>query len=93
MPGGQEILLLIGLALLLFGPTKLPEIARALGKASTEYKRGIKEAKQSIFAEDNNPLSSEETELVIAAKKIGIPTENRSIEEIAADLIAHSSDS
>ena len=92
MAGAQEILLLIGLALLLFGPKKIPEIARALGKATTEYKRGIQEAKRTIMSDDENPLSSEEKEIVTAAKKLGIATEGRSVEEIASDLVAHSSD-
>lgn len=87
MAGYQEILLLIGLALLLFGPNKLPEFARALGKASTEYKRGMKEAKQSIFQDDLDDLSSEDREIIKAAKAMGIPTEGRSIEEIASDII------
>ncbi len=87
MVGYQEILILVGLALLLFGPSKLPELARAMGKATTEYKKGIKEAKQSIFQDEADNFSSEDIQLIKAAKELGIPTEGRSIEEIASDIV------
>ncbi len=37
--GGTEVLVLFILALLLFGPRKLPEIGRTLGKAMSELRR------------------------------------------------------
>lgn len=37
--GGAEVLVLFVLALLLFGPRKLPEIGRTLGKAMSELRR------------------------------------------------------
>lgn len=37
--GGTEVLVLFVLALLLFGPRKLPEIGRTLGKAMSELRR------------------------------------------------------
>ncbi len=41
--GLPEILFILLIALLLFGAAKLPEIGRSLGKALSEFKRGIKE--------------------------------------------------
>jgi sec-independent protein translocase protein TatA len=41
--GPMEILLLVGLALLLFGPKKLPEIARSVGKGFREFKGSVSE--------------------------------------------------
>ena len=38
--GWTEILLVLLVALLLFGSKKLPELARALGKSLSEFKRG-----------------------------------------------------
>ncbi len=90
MPGGQEILLLFGLALLLFGPNKIPELARAFGKATAEYKKGMQEVKKAVLTEETSPFTSEEKELITAAKKLGIPTESRSMEEIASDLVNYS---
>jgi sec-independent protein translocase protein TatA len=40
--GLPEIILLIVLALIIFGPAKLPEIGRAMGKGITEFKTAMK---------------------------------------------------
>jgi len=42
--GFQEILLILIVALLIFGAARLPEIGRALGKALNEFKKGFKDA-------------------------------------------------
>ncbi len=41
--GLPEILLIVLVALLLFGARKLPEAARSIGKALHEFKRGFRE--------------------------------------------------
>jgi sec-independent protein translocase protein TatA len=43
MPGGPEWLIVLGVVVLLFGAKKLPELARSMGKASSEFKKGVKE--------------------------------------------------
>ena len=39
--GGPELLIVIVVALLLFGPTKIPKLARALGQAQREFRNGM----------------------------------------------------
>ena len=39
--GFQEIVLLLLVALLLFGARRLPEIAKSLGKSVNEFKKGM----------------------------------------------------
>jgi len=41
--GIQEFLVIFLICLLIFGPNKLPEIGKALGKAIKEFKNSIKE--------------------------------------------------
>ncbi|RLE41686.1 twin-arginine translocase TatA/TatE family subunit, partial [Candidatus Woesearchaeota archaeon] len=41
MIGTTEILLILLIILILFGPSKLPELARAIGKSVREYRRGL----------------------------------------------------
>lgn len=43
-----EILIILVVALLLFGPRKLPELARSLGQSVREFKKGTKEIKEEF---------------------------------------------
>jgi sec-independent protein translocase protein TatA len=52
MPSPSELLIILGIVLLLFGAKKLPELARSMGKASREFKKGAREAD-----EDDQPAT------------------------------------
>ncbi|HEX9410356.1 MAG TPA: twin-arginine translocase TatA/TatE family subunit [Actinomycetota bacterium] len=41
--GVPELLIILGIVLLLFGSRKLPELARSLGKAQREFKKGMRD--------------------------------------------------
>lgn len=41
--GASGIILLVVLALLLFGPSKLPELGRAVGRTFREFKEGARD--------------------------------------------------
>ena len=41
--GQSEVLVVLLIVILLFGGSKLPELARSLGRAKTEFKEGLKE--------------------------------------------------
>ena len=43
MPQGPELIIILIVILLLFGGAKLPKLARSLGQAQNEFKRGLKE--------------------------------------------------
>jgi sec-independent protein translocase protein TatA len=43
MPGPTEWLIILAVVLLLFGSTRLPKLARSLGEASKEFKKGVEE--------------------------------------------------
>ncbi|MET0626384.1 MAG: twin-arginine translocase TatA/TatE family subunit [Pyrinomonadaceae bacterium] len=40
MIGAQELLLVLGILLLIFGGTRLPQLAKGLGASIREFKRG-----------------------------------------------------
>ena len=49
--GLPELLIIVAVALIVFGPNKLPELARAFGRAMREFKKATEEVKQSFEAE------------------------------------------
>ena len=49
--GGAELLLILVLALLLFGPRRLPQIGRTIGQAMSEFRRATQDLKTSLERE------------------------------------------
>jgi sec-independent protein translocase protein TatA len=41
MLAGPDLLVILGIALLIFGPKKLPELAKGLGKAIRDFKKSV----------------------------------------------------
>lgn len=42
LPGSSELLLIFGVAVLLFGPSKLPQLGKAVGEGIRNFKKGLK---------------------------------------------------
>jgi sec-independent protein translocase protein TatA len=42
MPGGQELLIILAIVVLLFGAKKIPELAKGLGKGIKNFKAEMK---------------------------------------------------
>ncbi len=60
MIGTGEMIVILVLILILFGPDKIPELARALGKAYVEYRKAVIEAEMGIKRELENRVEEEE---------------------------------
>lgn len=54
--GPTELLVILAIILLLFGPKKLPELARGMGEAVKEFKKGQADIDKTI----NEPLINED---------------------------------
>jgi TatA/E family protein of Tat protein translocase len=48
LPGGQELWIILLIAVLLFGSKKIPELARGLGKSIGEFKKAKDEFEREI---------------------------------------------
>jgi len=61
--GPMELVIILAIALLIFGPKKLPEIGRALGKTIKEFKAHTSKitTEEEDVKEDAKKLSSDET--------------------------------
>lgn len=70
--GVQELILILALALIIFGPRKLPELGRSIGQGIREFRKATTEVKKSINfdadidnkEEENNPRSEKTTPTV-----------------------------
>ncbi|KJS19580.1 MAG: preprotein translocase subunit TatA [Clostridiaceae bacterium BRH_c20a] len=47
--GFPELLLILSLALIIFGPGKLPEVGRAMGKSIKEFKGAVSSTQKDII--------------------------------------------
>lgn len=50
--GFPELLLILAIALIVVGPTKLPDLARALGRGYAEFKKATNELKETLDQDD-----------------------------------------
>ena len=60
--GMRELIVILLIMLLLFGASKVPELARALGKSLQEFKKATKEAKKEIDIAASEVKDEEEEE-------------------------------
>ena len=75
LPGPSEwLLIIVIIALLIWGPSQIPKLARALGQARKEFEKAQK-------GEDEK-----EDELYKIARELGIDTENKTREEIKKEI-------
>ena len=70
--GFQEMLVIVVLALVLIGPKRLPEVAKAIGKTLAEFKRAVEDVKETVneemFKEEKKLLKDEKQYLTISQK-------------------------
>jgi len=57
--GMQELVIVLVLVLILFGPRRLPEIGRAIGKAVRELKRTTQDFREAIEQEPPEEIRKE----------------------------------
>ena len=85
--GTSELFIIFFIILLLFGGKKLPELARSMGTAVREYSSATKEPEKYIEGQTKTKEDEDKEAILSAAKKLGIETEGRSINEIAQDIV------
>ncbi|MEM2933501.1 MAG: twin-arginine translocase TatA/TatE family subunit [Methanocellales archaeon] len=83
--GTTEILLILGVAVLLFGATKLPELARAMGRSMGEFKKAQREAELELKSLDK---PAQESEIRRLAREMGISTEGKTDEQLKEEIKA-----
>ncbi|MGH7768968.1 MAG: twin-arginine translocase TatA/TatE family subunit [Candidatus Binatia bacterium] len=61
--GVQELLIILVIALVLFGPSKLPQIGSGLGKAIRDFKKGVSGDDGDDAAKEGAPKKEDGKEL------------------------------
>jgi sec-independent protein translocase protein TatA len=85
MIGTSELILILIVALILFGPTKLPELARSLGKATGEFKKAQLETENELKRLDK-PINERDTKIHNLAIELGLNTENKTTEQLIEEI-------
>jgi sec-independent protein translocase protein TatA len=84
---GYEWLIVLGILLVVFlwGPQKLPELARSIGLAKKEFEKAAKEASTTTTTSGTSTQPATDP-LIVAAKNLGISTEGKTKEEITREI-------
>jgi len=67
--GIPELIIIMVIALIVIGPKKLPELARALGKGMSEFKNAAQDIKESLDL--NEEISQAKEDLVDSVSGLG----------------------
>ncbi len=85
MFGPEDLILILAVALLLFGANKLPEMARSLGRATGEFKKGQIEVETEL-KQMNKPLNDQDTKIRNLGIEMGINVGNKTSEQIMEEI-------
>lgn len=81
------VVLVILAVLLLWGPSKLPELARALGRAKGEFEKASREFRNPSSTLTKKGERSSDDVLIETAEKLGINTEGKTNEQISKEIL------
>jgi len=59
--GAPELIVIFIVALLVFGPSKLPELGKSLGEAIRGFKKAINDAEKPPIETSSSPQDSKDT--------------------------------
>jgi sec-independent protein translocase protein TatA len=85
MFSAQDLILILVVALFLFGPNKLPEIAHSLGKAVGEFKKAQVESEYELKRIDK-PLNDKDIKIHNLAIEMGIDVQNKTSEQLVEEI-------
>ncbi|HLN46434.1 MAG: twin-arginine translocase TatA/TatE family subunit [Chloroflexota bacterium] len=84
----------VAVVIILWGPAKIPEFAKALGRAKGEFNKATQEFKEA--AKDNPPITdsrsalktqkSKDEMLIDTARSLGISTEGKTREQLTEEI-------
>jgi len=82
MPGGIEWIVILVVALLIFGK-RLPEVMKSMGKGIVEFKKGVKGVENEVEEESDKKIKT-------VNKGLGAIENNKEANKIAESVICNS---
>ncbi len=91
----------VAIVIILWGPAKIPEFAKSLGRAKGEFNKASKEFAAAATAEENNVsinnatavqpkptqlIKTKDKMLLETAQNLGIPTDGKTREQISEEI-------
>jgi sec-independent protein translocase protein TatA len=89
----------VAIVIIMWGPAKIPQFARALGQAKGEFSKASKEFNNAALTTENTPtpaaapapqpttaIKTKDELLLETAQKLGIPTEGKTREELSEEI-------
>ncbi len=83
--GAEELVLIVIVLFVLFGSTKIPQLARSLGRAKGEFEKGSRESREEL---ERAAKPNDDERVLNAARELGIPTEGRPLADVKRDVKA-----
>lgn len=85
---GYDVLIIIAVLLVVFlwGPQKLPELARSIGLAKKEFDKATKEVSSVTNLSTSTTPTLSSDPLITAAQSLGISTEGKTKEQIGKEI-------
>ncbi|HEY4033025.1 MAG TPA: twin-arginine translocase TatA/TatE family subunit [Ktedonobacteraceae bacterium] len=80
-----DLLILLAIALLIFGPKKLPEMGAAIGKSITSFKKGMRELEKNV----QNGIKDKEVQELLEQRKSELEALEHEIAEKKAAVSAY----
>ena len=79
---------IIVVVIFLWGPQKIPELARALGRAKGEFDNASKEFQTSAASTTAAAPKTADQVLLDTARQLGITTEGKTREQLSQEIVA-----
>jgi sec-independent protein translocase protein TatA len=88
MLGPEDLILILAVAMFLFGADKLPELARSLGSSMGEFKKAQRESELNLRQFDKSIKEPPVTQSKIkeTAEKLGINVEGKTEEQLLDEI-------
>jgi sec-independent protein translocase protein TatA len=88
MIGTQELVMIFAVVVLLFGASKLPELARSMGSSVGEFKKAQKESELNLreFEKSINEPVTPKSKIQETAQKLGIDIRGKTDDQLLDEI-------